>query len=56
MTPKLLMNSGIGDKRELAAAGIDVNYNHPMLGKTLQDHPMTYLILDATPELYASKL
>lgn len=55
MTPKLLMNSGIGDKRELSAAGIDVNYHHPMLGKTLQDHPMTYLILNATPELFASK-
>jgi choline dehydrogenase len=37
-TPKLLMQSGIGDARELAAAGIEVVQHLPGVGRNFQDH------------------
>lgn len=37
-SPHLLQVSGIGDKRELVAAGIEVIHNLPGVGKNLQDH------------------
>jgi choline dehydrogenase len=37
-TPKLLMHSGIGDERELRAAGIPVVQHLPGVGRNLQDH------------------
>jgi choline dehydrogenase len=37
-TPKVLMQSGIGDRSELARAGIDVVQHLPGVGRNLQDH------------------
>jgi choline dehydrogenase len=37
-SPKILLHSGIGDKNELEAAGIQVNLHLPGVGKNLQDH------------------
>lgn len=37
-TPKLLMLSGIGARRELARHGIDVRVHSPEVGKNVQDH------------------
>jgi choline dehydrogenase len=37
-SPKLLMLSGIGDKDELKAQGIEAKINLPGVGKNLQDH------------------
>jgi len=37
-TPKVLMQSGIGDQSELARAGIDVVQHLPEVGRNFQDH------------------
>jgi choline dehydrogenase len=37
-TPKVLMQSGIGDVRELARAGVDVVQHLPGVGRNFQDH------------------
>lgn len=37
-SPQLLMLSGIGDKQELAAHGIECRHHLPGVGKNLQDH------------------
>jgi choline dehydrogenase len=37
-TPKVLMQSGIGDERELALAGIEVAQHLPGVGHNFQDH------------------
>jgi choline dehydrogenase len=37
-TPKLLMQSGIGDESELSRAGIDVVQDLPGVGRNLRDH------------------
>jgi choline dehydrogenase-like flavoprotein len=37
-TPKVLMQSGIGDETELHRAGIDVRQHLPGVGRNLQDH------------------
>ena len=37
-TPKVLMQSGIGDERELTAAGIPVAQHLPGVGRNFQDH------------------
>ncbi|OBJ83796.1 GMC family oxidoreductase [Mycobacterium asiaticum] len=37
-TPKVLMQSGIGDEDELRGAGIDVRQHLPGVGRNLQDH------------------
>jgi choline dehydrogenase len=37
-TPKVLMQSGIGDERELNAAGIEVVQHLPGVGRNFQDH------------------
>ncbi len=39
-TPKVLMQSGIGDREELARCGIDVVHHLPGVGRNLQDHLM----------------
>ena len=39
-SPQILMLSGIGDKEELAAHGIDCVHELPGVGKNLQDHLM----------------
>jgi choline dehydrogenase len=40
-TPKVLMQSGIGDESELAPAGIDVAQHLPGVGRNFQDHILT---------------
>ena len=40
-TPKVLMQSGIGDESELARAGIDVVQRLPGVGRNFQDHILT---------------
>ncbi|WP_210241258.1 GMC family oxidoreductase N-terminal domain-containing protein [Mesorhizobium sp. B2-3-14] len=37
-TPKVLMQSGIGDERDLTAAGIEVVQHLPGVGRNFQDH------------------
>ena len=37
-TPKVLMQSGIGDERELTRAGIEVAQHLPGVGRNFQDH------------------
>ncbi len=39
-TPKVLMQSGIGDQEELTRCGIDVVHHLPGVGRNLQDHLM----------------
>ena len=39
-TPKVLMQSGIGDREELERCGIDVVHHLPGVGRNLQDHLM----------------
>jgi choline dehydrogenase-like flavoprotein len=38
-TPKILMNSGIGNADHLKEFGIEVKVNSPEVGENLQDHP-----------------
>lgn len=38
-TPHILLNSGIGDERELAAVGIKAILHLPDVGQNLSDHP-----------------
>jgi choline dehydrogenase len=40
-TPKVLMQSGIGDQSDLARAGIDVVHHLPGVGRNFQDHILT---------------
>jgi choline dehydrogenase len=40
-TPKVLMQSGVGDQSELARAGIDVMQHLPGVGRNFQDHILT---------------
>jgi choline dehydrogenase len=40
-TPKVLMQSGVGDQSELAGAGIDVVQHLPGVGRNFQDHILT---------------
>ena len=40
-TPKVLMQSGIGDAEQLRRFGIDVAQHLPAVGRNLQDHPLT---------------
>ena len=47
-SPKLLMLSGIGPAKELAALGIDVVADRPGVGKNLQDHLEVYMQMAAT--------
>lgn len=39
-TPHILMHSGIGDKDELTAVGINSTVHLPEVGKNLKDHPI----------------
>lgn len=39
-TPQILMLSGIGDRAELSAIGVNVTVNLPDVGKHLKDHPI----------------
>ena len=37
-SPRILMHSGIGDEKELKAAGINVAHHLPGVGRNFQDH------------------
>lgn len=39
-TPQILMLSGIGDREELTAIGVNVTVDNPAVGKHLKDHPI----------------
>ncbi|MFD0692230.1 GMC family oxidoreductase [Actinomadura fibrosa] len=43
-SPQLLMLSGIGPADDLAALGVPVVADHPMVGRGLQDHPSANLV------------
>ncbi|KAA8569616.1 hypothetical protein MFRU_004g03490 [Monilinia fructicola] len=47
-TPKLLQLSGIGPKKVLNAAGVEVLLDKPAVGANFQDHPVTYLSWNLT--------
>jgi len=49
-TPKLLMQSGIGDRAELALHGIEVFRHLPGVGRNLQDHVLLRGCAWASPE------
>lgn len=55
MTPKLLMDSGIGDAAVLQAAKILPLVNNKNVGKNLQDHPAVQLVLQPNSQLQASE-
>jgi choline dehydrogenase-like flavoprotein len=40
-SPQILLLSGIGDKHELAAVGIDLTHQSPNVGKGLSNQPQT---------------
>lgn len=53
-TPKILMNSGVGDRAKLKKAGIPLVLNHlPGVGQNLQDHPVIPVTFRLGPELAA---
>jgi len=47
-TPKLLMQSGIGDEEELAKFGIPVRQHLPGVGRNMHDHVALALVWEAT--------
>ena len=47
-TPKLLMQSGIGDQKELAELGISIQQHLPGVGRNLHDHVALSLVWEAT--------
>ena len=47
-SPQILLNSGIGDKKELEAAGVKTILNLPDVGKNLTDHMTVPLSWSAT--------
>ena len=50
-TPKVLMQSGIGDQTELARHGIPVIQHLPGVGQNFQDHPMIYCVWESPAPL-----
>lgn len=51
-SPRLLLLSGVGPGRELAALGIQVRHDLPGVGKNLQDHLDVYLTAATAPVSY----
>ena len=47
-TPKLLMQSGVGDQAELAKFGIPVVADLPAVGRNLHDHAAVGCVWEAT--------
>lgn len=56
MTPKILMNSGIGDPEELKHANIDSVLDNFQVGKNLHDHPAVPIIMKTSSKLAASNI
>jgi choline dehydrogenase len=54
-TPKVLMQSGIGDEEELRGVGIPVRQHLPGVGGNLHDHPGVYCVWEAQTPLPPSK-
>lgn len=50
-SPQLLLLSGVGPAKPLAALGIAVVADRPGVGHNLRDHPLIYLPLEATPSV-----
>jgi 5-(hydroxymethyl)furfural/furfural oxidase len=50
-SPKLLLISGVGPQRHLAALGIPVVTDRPGVGQNLQDHPSIYVSCYLPPDL-----
>ncbi|RXW22268.1 hypothetical protein EST38_g3579 [Candolleomyces aberdarensis] len=47
-TPQILLNSGIGDRRDLSALGINTIHNLPDVGKGMSDHVVTVALWNTT--------
>lgn len=45
-SPHVLLNSGIGEETELASAGVRLAHRLPAVGRNLQDHPATSVVMD----------
>ena len=57
MTPKLLMNSGVGPEDNLKEAGVDVLIASDMVGRNLHDHPavgLTFMRIEREGEIEIS--
>ena len=54
LTPKILMNSGIGPKEVLLKAGVKVRVENENVGQNLQDHPSVGVTALLSPTLAAS--
>jgi choline dehydrogenase-like flavoprotein len=53
MTPKVLMNSGIGRPEILQASGVNVRVNSTQVGRNLRDHPAVAVVSYADPTIFA---
>lgn len=51
-TPKLLMLSGIGDRRQLKRLGVQPKVHLPGVGKDLADHPEATIVYQMDPRKY----
>ncbi len=49
-SPQLLMLSGIGAGAELEQVGVEPTHELPGVGKHLEDHLLSYMLWDASPE------
>ncbi|EKM76333.1 hypothetical protein AGABI1DRAFT_45074 [Agaricus bisporus var. burnettii JB137-S8] len=47
-TPRVLLNSGIGSRRELEELGIKTLVDNPSVGKNLTDHPLIKIAFETT--------
>lgn len=47
-TPHILLNSGIGNRRELEEVGIQTVVDNPSVGKNLTDHPVIQVAFETT--------
>ena len=54
MTPKILLNSGVGPRATLMQAGIDVMVDSSNVGQNLQDHPAVAVAVEVGPWVAAA--
>lgn len=52
MTPKILMNSGIGPAENLAPSGVATRVDSPQIGRNLKDHPAVGVVAYADPKVF----